>query len=845
MNVLGRITTMPSLPAPLQGLREIAYNLWWSFTPEAQNLFEQLDASAWKRYRHNPVRMLLEVRPERLAEMAQNYEYTSRVAAILDQLRTYLLLRPQGPGSEFSPSIAYFSMEFGFHESLPIYSGGLGILAGDHVKAASDLGLRLTAVGLFYHQGYFVQELSAEGVQKELYDDLRPQELPLQQALDKGGSPIKVGVEFPGRTVFVSAYKAQVGIIPVYLMSTDLLENSPEDRSISARLYAPGQEMRIKQEVVLGIAGVRVLRALGLQPEVWHMNEGHAAFMGLERMREFVVAGKPYHEALEASAAGALFTTHTPVPAGHDSFAIELIDRYLEGWWTKLGISREEFIRLGQEDKSWGPVFSMSNLALAVSRAAGGVSELHGEVSRGMFKERWHGLEAEEVPIGSITNGVHTATFLSPLMARLYNRAFPQGWSDAIHKAESWTPENIGGPQLLAVRSELRLRLIEETRQRLFEQRQRNGELPARQQAALSVLNPHTLTIGFARRFATYKRAVLLLSDPERLRRIIGEGKVQFIFAGKAHPKDDPGKSFIQQLQKSIHEARLEDHIVLLENYDMNLARILVQGVDVWLNTPRRPLEASGTSGMKSGLNGGLNFSILDGWWAEGYNQKNGFAIGNGQDLGSEEVQDRADAQSLYDTLEHQIIPMFYKLGLEGLPLDWLDFMRESIRTVGPRFSAARMVDEYQRKFYTPLAKRYLHLQQHPEVLHQLGSWKTQTQHQWNQVRLWVEQPTPPNGKLQLKAFVQPAGLSEEHLRVELVIRRSSGELEVVPLQSQGRERDAVVYTAAFTPSRPGSYEYGVRVVATHPDLANPHEVAFVHWAEAKPGMMQQMVGVN
>jgi starch phosphorylase len=786
--------------------------------------------------------MLLEARPERLKQLSQDPQYAGRVEAVLQQLRSYLSHRSQ-PSGQFSPSIAYFSMEFGFHESLPIYSGGLGILAGDHVKAASDLGLKLTAVGLFYHEGYFVQELSSEGVQKELYDDLRPQELPIQQALDKSGKPLRVEIEFPGRTVFVTAYKAQVGVIPVYLMSTNLPENAPEDRSLTARLYAPGQEMRIKQEVVLGIGGVRVLRALGLSPEVWHMNEGHAAFMGLERIREFVVAGKPYPEALEAAAAGALFTTHTPVPAGHDSFAIELIDRYLDGWWTKLGLSREDFIRLGQEDKSWGPVFSMSNLALTVSRAAGGVSELHGEVSRGMFRERWHGLEAEEVPIGSITNGVHTTTFLSPLLTKLYNQAFPQNWANTLHKPESWTPEHIGNTDLWAARNKLRQRLIEETRQRLFVQRQRNGELPARQQAALEVLNPATLTIGFARRFATYKRAILLLSDPQRLRQIMAGGQVQFIFAGKAHPKDDPGKSFIQQLQKSIREAGLEDQVVLLENYDMSLARTLVQGVDVWLNTPRRPLEASGTSGMKAGLNGGLNFSILDGWWAEGYNTKNGFAIGDGRDLGSEEVQDRADAQSLYDTLEHQIIPLFYRLQ-EGLPLEWLDFVRESIRTVGPNFSAARMVDEYQRKFYTPLAKRYLHLQQHPEVLRQLSSWKSQTQHQWNQVRLWVEQPTPPNGKLQLKAFVQPAGFSEEHLRVELVIRRSSGELEVLPLSSQGRERDAVVYSTAYTPARPGSYEYGVRVVATHPELANPQEVAFVHWAEARPGV-QQLVGAS
>jgi starch phosphorylase len=830
---------MPALPEPLLGLREIAYNLWWSFTPEAQALFETLDPQAWKRSRHNPVRVLLDARPQRLQELANNAEYVGQLGAVLERLHTYMAHRP-GPG--FRPTIGYFSMEFGFHESLPIYSGGLGILAGDHVKAASDLALNLNAVGLFYHEGYFVQELSSEGVQKELYDDLRPEELPIERVLDSAGNPLKVSLEFPGRTVFVTVLKVQVGRVPVYLMSTKLPENSAEDQGLTARLYAPGQEMRIKQEVVLGIGGVRILRALGLAPDVWHMNEGHAAFMGLERIREFVVAGKPYAEALEAAAAGALFTTHTPVPAGHDSFALELIDRYLDGWWTKLGIGREDFIRLGQEDKSWGAVFSMSNLALTVSRAAGGVSELHGEVSRGMFQGRWQGLEAEEVPIGSITNGVHTATFLSPLLAGLYDRAFPQGWAGATHKAESWTPEHISDSELWAARNTLRQRLVEETRARLFEQRQRNGEVAAQQQAALEALDPHVLTIGFARRFATYKRAVLLLSEPERLKGIIGQGRVQFIFAGKAHPKDDPGKAFIQQLHTRIREAGLEGQIILLENYDMNLARFLVQGVDVWLNTPRRPLEASGTSGMKAGLNGGLNFSILDGWWAEGYNGKNGFAIGDGHELGSEEAQDRADVQNLYNTLEGQVIPLFYNRNAGGLPEGWLAFMRESIRTVGPEFAAARMVDDYRRKFYEPLAQRGQRLTQ-GETLHGLTRWKSQTRQVWDGVRLWVEQPAQPNGKLQLKAFVQPAGIPEEFLRVELVVRRSSGELEVLPLSSQGRERDAVVYSVAYVPGRAGSYEYGVRVVATHPELSNPYEGGFVRWAESRPGVAQQMVG--
>ncbi len=832
MNVIGRITAIPTLPEPLKGLREVAYNLWWSWNPEAQRLFEQINLSGWKRFRSNPVKALLEADPQRLLALSENAAYVGAVDATLASFRTYLETRPKK-----TPTIGYFSMEFGFHESLPIYSGGLGILAGDHVKSASDLGLSLTGVGIFYHQGYFRQELTSEGQQVEVYDDLMAEELPLVAVTGGDGKQVRIGVEFPGRTVYAVAYKAQVGSIPVYLMSANVPENSAEDRDLTARLYAPGQEMRIQQELLLGIGGVRLLRVLGLKPEVWHMNEGHAAFLGLERMREMVASGRPFSQALEAAAAGALFTTHTPVPAGHDSFPMDLVSRYLDGWWSKLGISKEQFLALGQEEKSYGPVFSMSNLALATSRAAGGVSKLHGEVSREMFKDHWRGFETEEVPISSITNGVHTFTFVNPDLLALYSQFFPKHWAENLQDGSLWKVESLVEEDLWRVRNRLRAHLVQEVRARLFEQRRRNGELPAKLRAADKVLDPTALTIGFARRFATYKRAILLFTDPDRLLSILnGPLPVQIVFAGKAHPKDEPGKEFIKKLAQKIKSLGLEDKLILLENYDMGLARALVQGVDVWLNTPRRPMEASGTSGMKSALNGGLNFSILDGWWAEAFNSANGWAIGDERVYTTEEAQDQADAQSLYDTLQNEIVPLFYARGSVGTPSGWLAMVRESIRTCGPVYSAQRMVHEYHHKFYLPLAKRSNHLmEQGAEALEQVATWKTQVQAGWNNVKLWVEASKVEAGQpLQIRAFLQAYGLPTETLKVELVVRRSTGDLEVVPLKASGQERDALLFSGIYQPARPGSYVYGVRAVAVHPELSNPREVAFVRWAEVQ-----------
>lgn len=809
---------MPQLPEPLRGLRELAYNLWWSWHPEAGELFQEIDPALRKRFRGNPVKLLLEADPARLEGLAAT-SYPARVQAVLKVLWDYLKAREAKRG----PLVAYFSAEYGFHSALPIYAGGLGVLAGDHVKAASDLGLNLVGVGIFYHEGYFHQRLSPEGAQVEVYEALRPEELPLFPVLDGEGRPLKVAVEFPGRLVWLSAYRVQVGAVPVYLLTADLPENAPEDRAITARLYAPGPEVRLQQEMVLGIGGVRLLRALGLFPEVFHMNEGHSAFLGLERVREMVAEGHPFPVALELARAGALFTTHTPVPAGHDAFPLELTDRYLGGLWAGMGTDREGALGLGLEEKPWGRVFSMSHLALSTSAQANGVSRLHGEVSRAMFQHLWPGLLPEEVPIGHVTNGVHTWTFLHPRLRRHYAEVFGPEWLHRPEDPATWRVEGLG-EEFWRIHKELRAELVREVRQRVYEQRRRNGESPRRLREVERLLDPEALTIGFARRFATYKRTVLLFKDPERLLKILrGPYPIQWVFAGKAHPKDEPGKAYLQELVARIREYGLEDRMVVLEDYDLYLARILVQGSDVWLNTPRRPMEASGTSGMKAALNGVLNLSVLDGWWAEAYNGKNGFAIGDERAYESEEAQDMADAQALYDVLEFEVLPLFYAKGPEGYSSGWLSMVHESLRTVGPRYSAARMVGEYLALYAQGAEMARM-------ARSQVGGLSAfhQALPAFFALGLRVEGPgyVTLNGEpFRVRAFLEgevPEAL-RPFLEVQLVARRSTGGVEVVSLLP-GKEG----YEATYRPSRPGSYVYGVRLALRHPVTGR---VGWVRWA--------------
>lgn len=703
-----------SLPRRISRLGELAYNLWWTWNPDSQRLYSWIDKELWERTNHNPVVFLRQVERARLNAVINNRYYLDfydRILRAFDQYmqaeetwfsRTYPELRHR--------PIVYFSMEYGLHETFPVYAGGLGILAGDHLKEASDLGLPLIAVGLYYSEGYFSQRITEDGWQEALYPRHSLEDLPILCLLDENDKPVNIDVELPGRTVVARVWEIRVGRVPLYLLDTDVPENSPSDRALSARLYSSDPEVRISQEILLGVGGLRALRVLGYNPSVWHMNEGHSAFVILERIRELVAAGHPFEEAAEMVRSSNVFTTHTPVPAGSDEFPLWLTDKYFSHLWPELGLTREQFIDLARHPLPWGDTFSMPVLALRFSNQRNAVSELHGRVARQMWHFLWPDRREDEVPITHITNGVHVDTWLARRLGQLYDRYLGPEWREHMDEPEIWEQVlNIPDEQLWSVHRHLKRKLVAYLTE-VARARWLKGNIhPVQILAAGVLLDPYALTIGFARRFAPYKRASLILRDKDRLLDLLNRPgtPVQIIFAGKSHPDHEQGKRLIQEVYQIVKDSRAGGRLVFLEDYDIKLARYLVQGVDVWLNTPRRPNEASGTSGQKAALNGVLNFSVLDGWWREGYNGKNGWAIGSDVDYADPEEQDEADAESLYDTLENEIIPLYYRVtSSDGIPIEWLARMKESIRTLAPHFCTRRMVKEYLERMYLPAMQK-------------------------------------------------------------------------------------------------------------------------------------------
>lgn len=699
-----------SLPRRIRRLGELAYNLWWTWNPDAQRLFLRIDPALWELTYHNPVRFLRLVDPAVLNAMTQDRYYLDfydRIFRAFDQYMSCKETWCARHHPEFTNRpIAYFSTEFGLHETLPIYAGGLGVLSGDHLKGASDLGLPVVGVSFFYTKGYFSQHITEDGWQEAHPLRLRLEDLPIIPVLTTEGEPVTVSVELPGREVRARLWKIIVGRAPLFMLDSDVEGNTPPDRELTARLYNSDMEMRISQEILLGVGGVRALRTLGYNPSVWHMNEGHSAFLTLERAREMVATGHSFQEAIEIIRASNVFTTHTPVPAGNDEFPMWLIEKYFSHLWPELGLDRESFMNIARHQQAWADNFSMPVLALKLSDHRNGVSELHGSVARQMWRHIWPDLEPEEVPISSITNGVHTSTWMARRLRHLFERYLPSGWMDHLDDQAVWDEiEKIPDAELWVVRKHLKRKLVAYMRERARNQWQYDNVHPVQVVAAGVLLDPYALTIGFARRFATYKRANLVLRDTNRLLDIINRPNtpVQIIFAGKAHPADEPGKLLIQEVYRVIKKADNGGRLVFLEDYDMNLARYLTQGVDVWMNTPRRPHEASGTSGMKAAINGVLNFSVLDGWWREGYTGENGWAIGEDQDNPDPEQQDQADAESLYSILENEIIPLYYdERSSDGLPGDWIGKMKESMRTITPQFGIYRMLKEYVNQLYLP-----------------------------------------------------------------------------------------------------------------------------------------------
>lgn len=691
----------------------LASNLWWSWQPEVISLFRDIDPIRWRQLDHNPIALLKEFTPDRLAMRAAEMVLYSRINYAFRRLKEYMAFKQTWAATHAGvlggKPVAYFSAEFGIHESMPIYSGGLGVLAGDHIKSASGLGVPLIGIGLFYDQGYFRQQLDQNGYQHEEYLDTKADVLPMEPAVSPTGEPIMVQIETRSGRLMAKVWKLLVGRVTLYLLDSDVPGNRPEDRELTSRLYGGDERTRIRQELLLGVGGVRALRELGISPGVYHLNEGHSAFGPLEVIRERMkFDGLAFHDALREVAQQTVFTTHTPVPAGHDRFHGGLVEEHLGPLRDELGISYEQLMGLGRvEPQNESEPFCMTVVGLKLSRHANAVSSLHGHVSRRMWAHLWPWRVEEEIPIGHITNGVHVPSWLAQQMLQLYDRHFPVNWMRRMGEPEVWQNIlSVDPGELWETHNALKNQLLAFVRRRLSRQSRRRGESDEVVESLRNVLDPNCLTIGFGRRFATYKRATLILSDIERVMKMIHdpERPIQLIFAGKAHPKDEPGKGLIQQVVNTRHDPRFRGRIVFLEDYDINVCRHMVQGVDVWLNNPRRPLEASGTSGQKAVLNGALNLSILDGWWAEAYDGTNGFAIGRGTSHISDEITDQRDAESLFDVLEKKVIPTFYERDVDGLPRQWIKMMINSISSLAWRFSAHRMVMDYTRSCYVPAA---------------------------------------------------------------------------------------------------------------------------------------------
>lgn len=848
MQSFGRFSVLPVMPERIRGLHALAYNLWWMWHAEAQQLYSDIDPALWDAVRHNPVRFLSRVQSEPLDRAADDPDYLARYDAVMAELAHYMAaddtwFRQAHPDQD-NMVVAYFSPEFGLHESLPIYSGGLGILSGDQCKEASDLGLPFIGVGFLYPQGYFIQRITQDGTQEAIYEKMHFSEVPATPALTPDGQEVFIHVDLPGRRVYAKVWQFQVGRVRLYLMDTDVDLNDPADRDLGAKLYVGDHAMRLAQEVVLGVGGVRTLRALGIHPTVWHMNEGHSAFLGLERIRELVEgAGLSFEEARQVVAADTVFTTHTPVAAGNEAFSFDLMERFFHAYWPSLGVDRDEFLGLGYHEQAWGATFSMTVLALGLSSFANGVSALHGEVSRAMWQELWPGLPMDEVEITHITNGVHTGTWIAPEMDALFQTYLGVDWKRRVDDPALWQGvDAIPDAEFWQVHLDLKRKLVERARQETVRHRERLGEGPRALAEAGHFLDPDALTIGFARRFATYKRATLLMSDLQRLYQLLAqEGRpVQFIFAGKAHPADEPGKALIRAVYRLAATEEFAGRILFLEGYDMEVARYLVQGADVWLNNPTRPREASGTSGEKAALNGILNFSVLDGWWAEGYNGHNGWAIGDGRLYASEELQTEADSVSLYDTLEHKIIPLYYDQ-TDGVPVGWVKMVKDNLKTLTWQFSAARMMKGYTLELYLPANSYGVAMRSDGySGAREIVAWQDSLDETWHELSLAVDAPREGQltvgASVPVTARVRLGSLTPEDVLVEALTWQPNGSsglpgLQVTPLKMVARDGDVTVYRGELQARTSGSLAYTVRVLPFHPKLGRKHAARRVRWA--------------
>ncbi len=848
---LNKYMVSPSVPKELEPLIEITKNFWWCWNQKAVNLLSTIDIDNWDKIDHNPIRVLGESSQECFSAMLQDDAAMMRLAEVYDEFKTYMKQETwydslDDDKKTKNEKIAYFSFEYGLHESLPNYSGGLGILSGDHLKSASDLGLPLVAVGLLYRKGYFRQYLNADGWQQEYDIENDFFNLALEKVLDKNGETMKVDVNLPGRKVYAQIWKANVGRIELYYLDANIEENSVEDRDITAQLYGGNLETRIQQEILLGIGGVKVLDKLGIKPTIYHMNEGHSAFLSLERIRQLMENNNlDKNTAREIVYSSNIFTTHTPVPAGNDIFPIDMVQKYFSEYIKNIDMNMDEFIRLGRinpDDQKES--FCMTVLALNLSAENNGVSELHGNVSRAMWKDIWKGVPVNELPIDSITNGIHTLSWISFDMQNLLDRYLGPRWRTKPLEHEIWERvQKIPDAELWRTHERRKERLIDFCRERLKTQITNRGYTKNEIKHAEQILSPEALTIGFARRFATYKRGTLLFRDLERLKKIINnsERPVQIIFAGKAHPHDNGGKELIRNIAEICRGEDLRDHIVFLEDYDINVARYMVQGVDIWLNNPRRPLEASGTSGMKVPPNGGLNFSVLDGWWDEAYDGQNGWAIGNREEYTDLEYQDEVESKALYNVLENEIIPLFYERGRDDIPRQWVAAMKWSMQTVCPEFSTNRMVADYFRKFYNNASKRYLNITENEFAkAKELKSWKQDIASKWSKVSFENTISEMPSGNLkvgstfEVKTIVNLGDISPDSVKVELYHGKLSMKEEILePIIVEmkhsadlGNGRHS--FSGNLECSNSGQSGYAIRMYPYHKDLSYKFDMKLI-----------------
>ena len=852
MYMFNRITVNPQLPSRINKLSEISNNLWWSWNTDFLKIFKEIDIDLWERVEKNPVKFLKLVSQEKLEQAVQNPLILKEYDKIVDDFEGYINSKNTWFSKKYPNNkndlIAYFSAEYGLDETVPIYSGGLGILSGDHLKSASDLGIPLVAVGLLYKNGYFHQKIDGYGNQKSIYKDIDLMNMPINPVKGKDGEDLKILLKLPGQNLYLKVWNIKVGRVTLYLLDSDIPENTNENyRNITLRLYGGDQEMRIKQEIVLGMGGVNLLKTLELNPSVYHMNEGHSSFLLLEVMKNIVKEKKvAFSIARDITSSQTVFTTHTPVPAGNDIFPVELVEKYFKGYWTKLGIDKETFLRLGMKpNDSMDNGFNMGILALKIAGKKNGVSKLHGAVSRELFGDVWPNIAANESPITHITNGVHTCSWLAPNIKKLYNKYLTPYWQDSIQIDDTWKKiENIPNAELWNEHMIRKQRLLELVKQNVTASMRSNGKSYEEINEITSKLNPNALTIGFARRFATYKRATLIFRDLERITQILNNSDkpVQLIFAGKAHPADKEGQDLIRYIYEISMKPQFKGKVFILENYNIGIARYLVSGVDVWLNNPRRPMEASGTSGQKASVNGVINFSVLDGWWAEGYNSKNGWTIGTNDEYDSYEIQDNADSASIYNTLENKIIPIYYDKNKNGISEKWIQIMKNSIISTGGRYSTSRMLCDYTNKLYMPLVELNKKYYTDLSNVASYNEWKDKMYINWDKIK--IEQynnldniSIDAGNKIEVNCKVILPDISVENINVEVYAGRitDNGTIEnitIMPMEliDSNDEAREYMYRAKLELTTGGNYGYTFRVMPKHEMLLDAENLDLIKW---------------